>query len=84
MLRGRRSRSAGRLRIAEQLLAVLSQPLGGPDAADAAQTRARLLDALSHAVGALVMSRACPDDSPLADEILAVSRDAILQTLGLA
>ncbi|MBK6714466.1 MAG: TetR/AcrR family transcriptional regulator [Burkholderiales bacterium] len=69
---------------AEQLLAVLSQPLGGPDAADAAQTRARLLDALSHAVGALVMSRACPDDSPLADEILAVSRDAILQSLGLA
>jgi TetR/AcrR family transcriptional repressor of nem operon len=52
--------------------------------ADAAQARARLLDVLSHAVGALVMSRACPDDSPLADEILAVCRDAILQSLGLA
>jgi TetR/AcrR family transcriptional repressor of nem operon len=33
-----------------------------------------ILDVLSHAVGALVMSRACPDDSPLADEILAVCR----------
>jgi len=32
-------------------------------------------------VGALVMSRACPDDSPLADEFLAVSRDAILESL---
>jgi len=35
---------------------------------------------LSHAVGALVMSRACPDDSPLADEILAVCRNAILSS----
>ncbi|MGT2495039.1 hypothetical protein ACU4GD_43340 [Cupriavidus basilensis] len=25
-------------------------------------------------MGAIVMSRACPDDSPLADEILAVCR----------
>jgi TetR/AcrR family transcriptional repressor of nem operon len=36
---------------------------------------------LAHAVGALVMSRACPDDSPLADEILATCRDAILASL---
>jgi TetR/AcrR family transcriptional repressor of nem operon len=27
------------------------------------------------------MSRACPDDSPLADEILAVCRDAILASM---
>jgi TetR/AcrR family transcriptional repressor of nem operon len=27
------------------------------------------------------MSRACPDDSPLADEILATCRDAILASL---
>jgi hypothetical protein len=32
-------------------------------------------------VDAIVMSRACPDDSPLADEILAVCRDAILASM---
>ena len=43
--------------------------------------RAEALDMLAHAVGAIVMSRACPDDSPLADEILAVCRDRILAAL---
>ena len=62
----------------ENLLALLG-PNGPPsDPADAAQARGRILDVLSHAVGALVLSRACPDDSPLADEILSVCRDAIL------
>lgn len=65
----------------EHVVAALSQPNGAPDAAGAAQARARILDVLAHAVGALVMSRACPDDSPLADEILALSRDAILESL---
>ena len=36
---------------------------------------------LVHMVGALVMSRAGPDDSPLADEILTISRDKILGAL---
>jgi TetR/AcrR family transcriptional repressor of nem operon len=36
---------------------------------------------LAHAVGAIVMSRACPDDSPLADEILSTCRDKILASL---
>lgn len=49
--------------------------------ADPDQARAVLLDMLAHAVGAIVMSRACPDDSPLADEILAVCRDAMLAEL---
>ena len=62
----------------ESLLALLSQKGLRPDPADAARGRARNLDMLAHAVGALVLSRACPDDSPLADEILAVCRDAIL------
>ena len=53
----------------ESLLAALGA--GGP-------TRADTLDMLAHVVGAVVMSRACPDDSPLADEILAVCRDRIL------
>jgi TetR/AcrR family transcriptional regulator, transcriptional repressor for nem operon len=62
----------------ENLVALLIQQGPPSDMADAAQARARILDVLSHAVGALVMSRACPDDAPLADEILAVCRDSIL------
>lgn len=53
-------------------------PMGG---ADTGPARAKALDLLAHAVGALVMSRACPDDSPLADEILAACRDRILASL---
>lgn len=40
--------------------------------------RARAIDTIAHALGALLLSRACPDDSPLADEILDVCRTAIL------
>jgi TetR/AcrR family transcriptional repressor of nem operon len=65
----------------EHLVAALSQHSGASDAAGTARARARILDALAHAAGALVLSRACPDESPLADEILAVSRDAILESL---
>lgn len=65
----------------ENLLAVLSPTDCPPDPAAAAQVRARILDVLSHAVGALVMSRACPDESALADEILAVCRDSIQSSL---
>ena len=64
----------------EGLVALLSQQGPSSDSADAAQVRANILDLLSHAVGALVLSRACPDDSPLADEILSVSRYAILSS----
>jgi TetR/AcrR family transcriptional repressor of nem operon len=66
----------------ERLVTALGRQQGGSDAAAAAQARASILDVLAHAVGALVMSRACPDDSPLADEFLAASRDAILDSLG--
>lgn len=45
---------------------------------DPEQARAKVLEMLTHAVGAIVMSRACMDNSPLADEILAVCRNAIL------
>ncbi|MFG6486894.1 TetR/AcrR family transcriptional regulator [Roseateles sp. BYS78W] len=64
----------------ESLVVGLSQQDGfsgaGPE-----QARAKILDVLTHAVGAIVMSRACPDDSPLADEILAVCRAAILSAM---
>lgn len=54
-----------------------------PQQADAAagQVRAGMLDTLAHAVGVLIMSRACPDDSPLAEEFLAAGRDALLASL---
>ena len=37
-------------------------------------TRADLINTISHLVGALILSRACPDNSSLADEILEVCR----------
>ncbi len=48
---------------------------------DQRQVRAKMIDTFAHAVGALVLSRACPDDSPLADEILAACRTQILASL---
>lgn len=65
----------------EGLVAGLSQQSSFAGS-DPAQARAKILDMLTHAVGAIVMSRACPDDSPLVDEILAGCRDAIIGTLG--
>ncbi|MBX8531360.1 TetR/AcrR family transcriptional regulator [Pseudomonas cichorii] len=49
-----------------------------PDAGDADQQRARIISMLAHAVGAIVLSRACPDDAPLADEIIEACRAQIL------
>jgi len=43
--------------------------------------RKMMIDTFAHALGALVLSRACPDDSPLADEILKVCRTRILASL---
>ncbi|WP_374400671.1 TetR/AcrR family transcriptional regulator [Niveibacterium sp.] len=67
----------------ERLLATLNPASALPDAADAdaGATRIQHLAILAQAVGAVVISRACPDDSPLADEILAVCRDRILASL---
>lgn len=62
----------------EAQLAVLQDE---PDSADSAQARAKRLALMAHAVGAIALSRACPDDSLLADEILAACRDAILASL---
>jgi TetR/AcrR family transcriptional repressor of nem operon len=52
----------------------------GPDAV-AGEGRKRMIDLLSRAVGAIVLSRACPDDSALADEILEVCRAEMLASL---
>ncbi|MCV4341578.1 TetR/AcrR family transcriptional regulator [Pseudomonas capsici] len=52
-----------------------------PDSGDAEQQRARMISILAHAVGAMMLSRSCPDDSPLADEIIDVCRAQILANL---
>lgn len=43
--------------------------------------RARRIALMAQAIGAVVLSRSCPDDSPLADEILDVCRADILARL---
>ena len=65
----------------ERLLGALIPEDAPSDGPDAARVRATHLDLLAHAVGAVVLSRACPDDSPLADEILAACREKILGSL---
>ncbi|WP_260963036.1 TetR/AcrR family transcriptional regulator [Pseudomonas citri] len=65
----------------ETQLNILREGEGQSNGGDPALARAKRLALMAHMVGALVLSRACPDDSPLADEILATCRDAILETL---
>ncbi|MFJ2386296.1 TetR/AcrR family transcriptional regulator [Pseudomonas koreensis] len=52
----------------------------GPDS-EAGEGRKKMIDLLSRAVGAIILSRACPDDSTLADEILEVCRAEMLASL---
>lgn len=62
----------------ESLLDSLEEQFPQSDQTRKGQARAKRLSNIAHAVGALLLSRACPDDSPLADEILEVCREAIL------
>ncbi|AMZ71105.1 MULTISPECIES: TetR/AcrR family transcriptional regulator [Pseudomonas] len=66
--------------IEDMLAALESRYEAGQDAPQEA-IRAKMLDMLAHAVGAIVLSRACPDDSALADEILEVCRARIIAAL---
>ncbi len=52
--------------------------------ANGGETRADLIATLSQMVGALVLSRGCPDNSALADEILQVCRARLLPENGEA
>lgn len=45
------------------------------------EERKAKINSIAHAVGALVLSRSCPDDSLLAEEILDVCREEILAKL---
>ncbi|MBE2212385.1 MAG: TetR family transcriptional regulator [Opitutaceae bacterium] len=62
----------------ENQLAILAREESALSESATREARARRIDTLAHVVGALVLSRACPDDSPLADEILEVCRTRIL------
>ncbi|WP_053162373.1 TetR/AcrR family transcriptional regulator [Pseudomonas brassicacearum] len=66
--------------IENTLAALESRYEAGQDAPQEA-IRAKMLDMLAHAVGAIMLSRACPDDSALADEILEVCRTRIIAAL---
>ncbi|MGL6161209.1 TetR/AcrR family transcriptional regulator [Microbulbifer sp.] len=62
----------------ERQLATLEREDGAVGESAKREARAKRIDTLAHVVGAIVLSRACPDDSPLADEILEVCRARIL------
>ncbi|MFM9594665.1 TetR/AcrR family transcriptional regulator [Streptomyces scabiei] len=65
----------------ESLLTALQAQGGTPGNADQSAARTALIATLAHSVGAIMLSRACPDDSPLADEILDVCRKEVLASL---
>lgn len=65
----------------ENLVANLEHAGDVPDDVDRRKARAWMIDLVARAVGAVVLSRACPDDSPLADEILEVCRAEMLALL---
>ncbi|PTV49608.1 TetR/AcrR family transcriptional regulator [Acinetobacter seifertii] len=67
----------------ENLVTILSRKVSVDETVDLDQSRVKAIDAFAHALGAIVLSRACPDDSPLADEILTVCRNEILRSLNL-
>ncbi len=58
----------------ERLVGNLAKGLGDTEGATAAEARMDTLDTVARLVGAIVLSRACPDDAPLADEILQACR----------
>jgi TetR/AcrR family transcriptional repressor of nem operon len=66
----------------EGLLATLANQPGAPeDGKREGALRVRRIEVFAQVIGALMLSRACPDDSPLADEILDVCRAAVLSRL---
>jgi len=65
----------------EKLLTALQAHSGTRGDMDQDAARALAIDTLAHSVGAVMLSRACPDGSPLADEILDVCRAGILASL---
>lgn len=66
----------------ESLLETLAEPSdASEDGRREEDLREGRIEVIAQVIGALVLSRACPDDSPLADEILDVCRAAALSRL---
>jgi len=65
----------------ERQLAILENDDTAMGEHEKREARAMTIDSIAHAVGAIVLSRACPDDSTLADEILEICRARILSQL---
>ncbi|WP_285411000.1 TetR family transcriptional regulator [Pseudomonas sp. FR229a] len=65
----------------ERLLQILGEKYPSAAAAPQSEGRSKMIDLLAHAVGAIMLSRACPDDSALADEILAVCHASMTASL---
>lgn len=66
----------------ETLLNTLATQHGAPkNGKQEGDLRAGRIDVLAQLIGAIVLSRACPDDSPLADEILDTCRTSVLSRL---
>lgn len=65
----------------ENTLAALEEKFKAGNDAPQEGMRAKMIDMLAHAIGAVMLSRACPDDSSLADEILDVCRAEIIASL---
>lgn len=64
----------------EKFVEVLGDDIAPQDEREQ-EARAEAISVLAQAVGAIVLSRACPDNSPLADEILDVCRASCLSTI---
>ena len=63
----------------ESRLETLAKEDGALDENAKREARANRINTLAQILGALVLSRACPDDSALADEILEVCRTRLLE-----
>ncbi len=65
----------------ESMLATLAkQSDAAEDSKRDGDLRAKRIEVIAQVIGAIVLSRACPDDSSLADEILDVCRAAVLSS----
>ena len=65
----------------ENTLAALEEKFEASQELTKQESRAKMIDLLAHAIGAVMLSRACPDDSSLADEILETCRAEIMASL---
>lgn len=65
----------------DRMLETLGEKYPTLEEAASGDSRAKMIGILAHAVGAVILSRACPDDSPLADEILDICHAQLTASL---